>query len=239
MANIHKIPNTEYTVSKEAVDCPHCNVSIVPELFHAVQISSRGNRHIVAFALCIESMCELPFLLEYKQKYSPKDENWKSKPFIQQDVYNYEYESSLPEDLETLRDDSNRPYLSKFFQIYEHAHQAHEQGFTEVSGTGFRKSFEFLVKDYAIYCFPDDRDKIVRQPVQQVIKRFSQNTQLNIVAERAAWLGNDQTHYTVEWDDMNVDNLKNLIKSTVFWIHHTEFSKELLTSMADRRKSAD
>lgn len=237
MTSIFKIPNTDYTVFQEAIECPHCSVAIVPELSYAAQIPSHGNLHIVAFASCVDSFCKLPFLLEFKLKYNPKDGNWRQKPFSLVEVYNYEYESSIPEDLEALRDDKKRPYLKKFFEIYEHAHQAQEHGLTEVSGTGFRKSFEFLIKDYAIFCFPTEKDTIVRQPVLQVIQRFSEYKQLNIVAERAAWLGNDQTHYTVEWDNMDVDDLKNLIKSTVFLIHHNEAANELLISMADKRKS--
>ena len=138
--------------------------------------------------------------------------------------------------MDSLRDDEKRPYLQRFFEIYEHAHQAHEHGLTEVSGAGFRKSFEFLLKDYAIFRFPDNKKEIEEQPIQQVIQRFQENKQLLIVAERAAWLGNDQIHYTVKWVDKDVSDFINAIKLTLQCICNSETASNLQISMVDKRK---
>ena len=44
------------------------------------------------------------------------------------------------------------------------------------------------------------------------------NLQLKIVASRATWLGNDQTHYEQKYTDNDINDLKRLIKLSVNWI---------------------
>ncbi|MGF6947536.1 hypothetical protein QF028_000029 [Neobacillus sp. B4I6] len=41
------------------------------------------------------------------------------------------------------------------------------------------------------------------------------------MAERAVWLGNDETHYVRKWDDKDLKDLKNLIDLTVYFISMT------------------
>ncbi len=38
------------------------------------------------------------------------------------------------------------------------------------------------------------------------------------MAERAIWLGNDETHYVRRWADKDIKDLKNLIDLTVYFI---------------------
>lgn len=44
------------------------------------------------------------------------------------------------------------------------------------------------------------------------------------IAKRAAWLGNDETHYVRKWETKDVKDLKNLIEISIHWI-----DMELLT----------
>lgn len=38
------------------------------------------------------------------------------------------------------------------------------------------------------------------------------------MAERATWLGNDETHYVRKWENKDLKDLKNLIDLTVYFI---------------------
>jgi hypothetical protein len=97
-------------------------------------------------------------------------------------------------------------------------------GLDEIAGGGFRKALEFLVKDYCIRKHPDQTDKIKRTFLGTCIKEFATDANVKKCAERAAWLGNNETHYIKVWSGHDVEDLKRLIKLTVNWI-----SNELLT----------
>ena len=47
------------------------------------------------------------------------------------------------------------------------------------------------------------------------------------MASRSAWLGNDQTHYVQRFEDKDINDMKNFIKASVYWI-----SMELITEEA-------
>lgn len=53
------------------------------------------------------------------------------------------------------------------------------------------------------------------------------------VARRAAWLGNDETHYVRRWEDRDIENLKRLIELTVRWIEMELETEEALAAMPD------
>lgn len=66
--------------------------------------------------------------------------------------------------------------------------------------------------------YPDEKDVIEKAPLGNCIKDYIDSPQLKIVALRATWLGNDQTHYIQKFNDKDINDLKLLIRLTVHWI---------------------
>lgn len=97
-----------------------------------------------------------------------------------------------------------------FVNIYNESYQAEQEGLNEIAGIGYRKAFEFLVKDYAIYLNPDNADKIANQNLTNCISDIFSEHEKGIF-ERATWLGNDQTHYYNKHSDFKIDDLKKII----------------------------
>jgi hypothetical protein len=117
-----------------------------------------------------------------------------------------------------------RNLSSKFVEIMTEADRAESYGLNQLIGMGYRKALEYLIKDYLIYRKPDDKDKIISKFLGNCIKDHLDNVNIKDMAERAVWLGNDETHYQRIWDDRDITDLKKLIAITVHWIEY-----ELLT----------
>jgi hypothetical protein len=107
---------------------------------------------------------------------------------------------------------------SAFVKIYDQAYIAEQQDLKEICGVGYRKALEFLIKDYVILNHDDEKEKIEKTQLGNVIENFVNDTRIQSVAKRAAWLGNDETHYIRKWEGKNLDDLKKLIDLTVHWI---------------------
>lgn len=120
-----------------------------------------------------------------------------------------------------------------FSEIYSQAFAAEQQGLTEICGVGYRKSLEFLIKDYLILNNPSEQEKIEKKMLAQCIGEYVDNDKIKTVAKRAAWLGNDETHYVRKWEGRNLGDLKNLIKLTVHWIEMELLTKEFEESMPE------
>ncbi|MBP2259149.1 hypothetical protein [Virgibacillus alimentarius] len=54
------------------------------------------------------------------------------------------------------------------------------------------------------------------------------------MAERATWLGNDETHYVRQWENKDLQDLKNLIDLTVYFISKNLKAKKYKEEMAKR-----
>jgi len=64
-----------------------------------------------------------------------------------------------------------------------------------------------------------------------VIREYVGSDQLKAVAERAAWLGNDETHYKRRWEDKDLTHLKTLVDLTIYWIEAEITTAEFIESM--------
>src|SRR5262249_54157772 len=115
-----------------------------------------------------------------------------------------------------------------FVEIYSQAETADAFGLLQVAGVGYRKALEFLVKDYCITITPAAASAIRGAYLGACINQFVDSPQVKACAERAAWLGNDETHYERRWDDFDIQNLKELILLTVKYlgISKTLFAQE-------------
>jgi hypothetical protein len=90
-----------------------------------------------------------------------------------------------------------------FCNIYNQAQKAEQLQLTLVCGPGYRKALEFLVKDYVslLHPAPEDKVKIEKMTLMACIKEYVADPKVKTMAERAAWLGNDETHYVRKWED--------------------------------------
>ncbi len=123
-----------------------------------------------------------------------------------------------------------------FVVIYNQANQAEQNGLDQVAGPGYRKALEHLVKDFLIDVHANEEDKkkhILGSFLGDCIKNYVDDPRLKAVATRAAWLGNDESHYLRKWTDKDLQDLKNLISMTVNWIDLVLTSKEYISSMPE------
>lgn len=117
-----------------------------------------------------------------------------------------------------------------FVQIYNQAYYAEQNELDLISGIGYRKALEFLVKDYLIYLSPDDTDEILKKQLTPCINMLD-NHNIKEIARRASWLGNDEAHYMRKWEDKDINDLKKLIEVTVYFIAMDVSAKKYLEEM--------
>lgn len=102
----------------------------------------------------------------------------------------------------------------RFGTIITQARIAEAQDLTELAGMGYRKALEILTKDYLIAQHPHKKDEIEKEWLSKSIERID-DMDLQELARRAVWLGNDETHYTRRWKNKDLNDLKFLVEHTV------------------------
>ena len=64
---------------------------------------------------------------------------------------------------------------------------------------------------------PDNTDKILAEPLGSCIKKL-EDQRLKVLAERSAWIGNDETHYVRKHDDLGIEDMKRFIKAMLNYV---------------------
>jgi hypothetical protein len=123
----------------------------------------------------------------------------------------------------------------EFIEIYGQAAAAEAVGLSLICGPGYRKALEFLIKDFTKSLAAADADREIIEHLQlgPCISRFVDDGRLKAMALRAAWLGNDETHYVRKWATKDLSDLKKLIDLTVHWVSSAILTRELEASMPD------
>ena len=83
--------------------------------------------------------------------------------------------------------------------------------------------------------WPTKEEAIKSKPLGKCIQEDVSEAKVKKVAERAVWLGNDETHYVRKWKEKDVDDLVSLIFLTVHWIESEIETEKLLESMSVRK----
>ena len=126
----------------------------------------------------------------------------------------------------------------QFIKIFNESSYAEQLNLKTICGAGYRKALEFLIKDYAISLVTTEEIKqfIKKETLTTVIKNYIDNQPIKDNAERAAWLGNDETHYVRLWDDKDLEDLKILIELTVRWIEMEKMSHNYKKDMPQGKR---
>lgn len=127
--------------------------------------------------------------------------------------------------------DSVRKLSPDFVSIYEEAEEALHLGLSQIAGPGYRKAFEFLVKDYAKSLQPERAEEIEKKFSGNVVTEFVVDPRISAVAERALWLGNDESHYLKKWEKHDINDLITLIRLCINWIEIERLSYSYTSEM--------
>ncbi len=180
---------------------------------------------------CPRQECQILFFAFYNDPYHVRP--WTGTPTF------YLQRFSLTEAVDPKVFEEPIPAISpKFPRIFNQAMIAEENGLDEICGTGYGKALEFLIKDYLIYIDPDSKDDIRKITKLGALIGRIKDGNIQIVAKRAAWLRNDESHYERVWKTKDVKNLKDLIELTVRHIATAEMTKQYEKEMPDEKESA-
>ncbi|HET6252990.1 MAG TPA: hypothetical protein VFE32_02885 [Puia sp.] len=200
-------------------ECSFCHLRISPI---ARQGWSNGVTAWVGFTC---PSCNQYFIASYKADGKPMSAMWymTPRPYL-----------GLPR-VSAIHNKASE-MSTQFVAVYTQAAQAEEIGLDLICGVGYRKSLEFLIKDYAGLKNPNEIEPIKAMPLAQVIDRYVASDNIKEMAKRAIWIGNDETHYVKKWDDHDLKSLKVLIDLTMRWIESEILTDEYNQLMPGPKK---
>ena len=206
--NIPAIGGGTHRVDQATIECPYCHSNIVPEYL--------AYHNYTVFAECPNTKCRKHLVL------------------LEQPSYNFvEVQKGYSPSSKVFSDTINT-ISAEFQTIYNEAFYAEQLGLNQICGVGYRKSLEFLIKDYLISNTEDEavKERIKNKFLSNCIQEDIVDNNIKNVAKRAVWLGNDETHYVRKWADKDVSNLKHLIDLTVRWIENEVETKKIIDEMS-------
>jgi hypothetical protein len=192
-------------------ECPVCHVSVDPRLIAGAHLPP----HVQLVYQCPKQGCRAFFVAYF---HLPNG-----------NVY-----SLIRTAPKTFKKESFEPLIenvsSAFVEIYNQALAAETNNLDQVAGIGFRKALEFLVKDFLIHKKLGGEKEIKELFLGQCIKKLG-DAKLQSCADRATWLGNDESHYVRKWLAHDISDLKKLLKLTVAWMHTMLLTEEYEAAM--------
>ena len=213
------LPNSRSSVYsyEEPEKCPLCKHAIKPQPLHVGLYSDNQNKtFLTALYLC--KHC-------YRSFVTLATTNPGNHTDPQALLYcgpSKHEEKEFSQDLTALS--------PRFVKIYNQALAAEDAGLDQICGIGYRKALEFLIKDYLIHKEPDAKETIEKMELGNCIANKIDDGDLRAVAQRCAWLGNDEAHFYRKHEEYSLDDLKRLLDAAVYWVSMkltTEFALEI------------
>jgi len=221
---------------KEMPDvCPLCHFSSQPVYICGVMHNYSDTPETLVVQLvfrCPRSACQKLFIGDYYEEIKMSDHGLVGFTFKD---FNLLYLSPQQYQAKEFPDGVAAISLS-FVNVFNQAAQAEAMNLIEVAGPGYRKALEFLIKDFLISEEPDKADAIKNMALMNAISNKIQDNNVKICASRAAWIGNDETHYLRIWDAHDLSDLKTLITLTVNWIESTILTRGYEVAMPNPKR---
>jgi hypothetical protein len=210
----------------QADECPRCHRHVVPKTLVQVVRNDFPEADVEEVSQCTSEDCGGLFISVFR--VLPPTTN----------PQRYEYSRSMPTEPTPPEVQPEVASVSpNFVEVYTQAMAAEAAELHQLTGIGLRKSLEFLVKDFAIHMnAPEQHAHICAKTLASCIAEYIPDVSLQAVAKRAAWLGNDETHYIRKWEDRDISDLKTLIRLTMNGVDNILLAKKYEKEMPDGKK---
>ena len=207
--NVEYDNHINHVTVQEPNECPICKHSLKPSVLYKTLIKD-DNQNLNFYSVYLCTNCFKIFICQFTElegstnsrSYSAKKLSLIEPNFFQKRIFDKCIDELSPD----------------FVKIYNQAFEAEHLKLDQISGIGYRKALEFLIKDFLIKHENKDAEKVKPTALGNCINTMIDNPQLKAVASRATWLGNDQTHYEQKYQDKDITDLKRLIDLSVHWI---------------------
>ena len=213
---------TTVDIDKLPDDCPICHKGI--KVQHIDGWLFNGKLQVIF--LCPKEICQRLFIAYYEKGTSsitgPTDDIYYLKG-VEPHTPGKRNFSKIIEDIS-----------KEFCDFYNEAFEAEDRKLLNICGAGYRKAIEFLIKDYLIKVKKKKPEEIRETPLGKCIKDYIQDDNIKKCAKRAVWIGNDETHYIRKWEEKDLQDLKDLLDVTLFWIESEYKTKKYSIEMPEK-----
>ena len=220
------IESVRYPYDSMPDTCPLCHHGIEPLMIGSNVVKGKSHKGNILQLLyrCPRQDCQRAFIATYWQTHNIR--GGFDKLFSLRNTAPYRgKEPVITDEIKTIS--------ANFIEIYSQAHTAEHYGLNQIAGVGYRKSLEFLLKDFCISKYPDKEQEIKAKFLGVCINEFVDDVNIKECARRAAWLGNDETHYVRKWEDKEIKDLKILLELTMAWIRNYVLTAQYLADMGN------
>jgi hypothetical protein len=215
-----------FTVNTPDV-CPHCSA---PYKSIGYDINSYYIRfpddsvHFYSDYLC--TYCYKVFIAHYFSSYiGDNDENCVYAPT--ELIPHSNVEAKFPENIINE--------YERYCKVYNQAFLAEQAGLLEISGMGYRKALEILIKSCAIKFHPDKERNISKMSLHDCIEKYIDDERIKEISLEATWLGNNEVHYERLYSSLDVQDMKQFITSVQSLIDCDINFEKARTNRNDRR----
>lgn len=212
-----KINSNSYTNIRINIPnkCPYCHEKMTPEIVQNTNYDDKLKTNVAILYKC--SSCFSFFSKEYAvNSFNNSTSSYGSEMIKNSESVKVEYD--LPEEIDT--------FSTQFRKVYTESLIAEAYNLTSISGVGYRKSIEFLVKDFLInFINHEDSEQISKIPLSQAINKISKPEMINL-AKASTWLGNDETHYQRKYEDKDITDMKRFIRALTYFISSEVVARE-------------
>ncbi|WP_250458389.1 hypothetical protein [Microbulbifer litoralis] len=212
--------NHNVRLTSEPDLCPTCHKSIHPK--HVTSAYIGQQKKVQSVFRCTSSTCQELIIATYTASGEPSG----ARPHF----YLVGLAPISPK--KEVFSSSISEVSPSFVDIYNQALHAESENLPQLVGIGLRKALEFLVKDFLIYQKPENTDSIKRLMLGKCISDHIDDQNVKACALRAAWLGNDETHYIRKWEEQDITDLKLLVRLTVNWMENVLLTEQYIDKMS-------
>lgn len=217
-------------------ECPNCKKALAPQNLFGIVHEKDNDKKVLSVADYCNG-CNTLIVSEFDIKKQEIIGHNGTRSFSDDKYEMIKLNHSSPINFKEREFDKNLSTLSsQFIKIYNQAKKAEELGLDEIAGLGYRKSLEFLVKDYAIYKNTEKEEIIKNTWMSDCIKTYIDNEQIKTLAEKSEWIGNDEAHYVRKQEDRDINDMKRFIDAMTYFISMSLIVDDASTMQSKKTK---